>query len=412
MVAGIRTRKTSCNGSTIVIVLAALTCMFFPALLVILGRKFNWVDQLGLVLLCFASGILLNTASHAFDWMIVARLDELIKAQTQITEISIALAIPLLVMSINLRAAVAHAGVTAKAMLAAFAAILICSFGLSLAFNGHIEQLWQVAGLAVGAYTGGGPNMAAINSAIEGDQTVFVRMTSYDIMLSALFLLFVMSVAKPIFKHFLPRFDHNLARCDKHAEYFEHLGEESSASYAELTDLKNLTHLVRTFIVAAAIVGISLGLSTLLPESMQSSGTIILITTLGMTASFIPPIQRLKISFRLGMYFVLVFCFTMGSMTNLAVLADIDVALFSYIGMMLVSSLVVHALICKWLRVDVDTFLVTASAAIMSVPFIPVIVGSLRNQALLVPGFCAAIIGYVFGNYFGIAIAFSLKALL
>ena len=394
------------------ILLAVLLCLLFPAVLVLLGKTFRWVDQLGLVLLCFASGILLNTTAYALDWTTITTINGLIDAQTQLTEISIALAIPLLVMSINLKIAIEHAGLTAKAMLAAFASILVCTFALSLIFNGHIDALWQVAGLAVGAYTGGGPNMAAINAAIEGDQAVFVRMTSYDIMLSALFLLFVLSVAKPLFKRFLPAFEEQSKSGNAHVEHFEHLGEESSASYAELAHVKNLIPLLKTFLVAAVIVGLSLGLSSLLPESMQSSSTIILITTLGMAASFIPPVRRLKISFRLGMYLVFVFCFTMGSMTNLAILADIDVALFAYIGLMLICALLVHAAICRWLKVDVDTFLVTASAAIMSVPFIPVIVGALRNQALLVPGFCAAIIGYVLGNYFGIAVAFSLKALL
>lgn len=392
--------------------IAVLACLLFPALLVLLGTNVRWIDRIGLVLLCFASGILLNTTAHALDWSSITSLSGLIDAQTQLTEISIALAIPLLVMSINLKVAIEHAGLTTKAMLAAFASILVCTFALSLAFNGHIDALWQVAGLAAGAYTGGGPNMAAINAAIEGDQTVFVRMTSYDIMLSALFLLFVLSVAKPIFKRFLPAFEERQQGENTHAEHFEHLGEEGSASYAELAHITNLSALLKTLLVAAVIVGLSLGLSGLLPESMQSSSTIILITTLGMAASFIPPIQRLKISFRLGMYLVLVFCFTMGSMTNLATLANIDIALFSYIGLMLICALLLHAAICRWLKVDVDTFLVTASAAIMSVPFIPVIVGALRNQALLVPGFCAAIIGYVLGNYLGIAVAFSLKALL
>lgn len=394
------------------ITVAALTCLLFPAVLIALGKKIKLVDQLGLVLLCFASGILINSSANAFGWTAITNINGLIDMQTSITEISIALAIPLLVMSINLKVAIAHAGLTAKAMLAAFASILVCTFGLSFVFNGHIDQLWQVAGLAVGAYTGGGPNMAAINAAIEGDQTVFVRMTSYDIMLSALFLLFVLSVAKPIFRFFLPAFEHDADAGQSGAEHFEHLGEESAASYAELAHVSSVLPLIKTVVVAAIIVGLSLGISSLLPASMQSSGTIILITTLGMMASFVPAIQGLKISFRLGMYLVLVFCFTMGSMTNLAILAEIDVALFSYIGLMLIGALLVHAAICKWLKVDVDTFLVTASAAIMSVPFIPVIVGSLRNQALLVPGFCAAIIGYVLGNYFGIAVAFSLKALL
>jgi uncharacterized membrane protein len=394
------------------IAVITLASLLFPAFFIALGTRFSLIDKAGLVLLCFASGILLNTTANALGWASMFNSDDLISMQTQLTEISIALAIPLLVMSINLKLAVSRAGLTAKAMLAAFASILLCTFVLSLAFNGHIEKLWQVAGLAVGAYTGGGPNMAAINAAIEGDQTVFVRMTSYDIMLSALFLLFVLSIAKPIFRHVLPEFKKQEAKDDAHAQHFEHLGEESSRSYAELAKAHNLSALLKTFVFAALIVGLSLGTASLLPESMKSSGTIILITTFGMAASFIPAVQRLKISFRLGMYLVLVFCFTMGSMTNLAILADIDVALFSYIGLMLIAAMLVHALICKLLKVDVDTFLVTASAAIMSVPFIPVIVGALRNQALLVPGFCAAIIGYVLGNYFGIAVAIVLRSLL
>jgi len=391
-------------------------CISFPALLIALGCKLQIIDRIGLVLLCFASGIVINTASSAFGVAAFTgghSADFLIAIQTQITELTIALAIPLLVMSIHLKAAIAQAGKTAKSTFAAFASILLCTVVLSMGFNGHIEQLWQVAGLAVGAYTGGGPNMAAINAAIEGDQSIFVRMTSYDIMLSALFLLFVLSIAKPIFSRFLPAFDdtqHDIKTNDAH--HFSHLSEERAASYLQLAHLKNIGPLFGVLLIAAFIVGASVFISSLLPESMQSSSTIILITTLGMLASFVPQVRKLTLSFRLGMYLVLVFCFTMGSMTNLSILMSIDVALFSYIGLMLISALVLHALICRVIGVDVDTFLVTASAAIMSVPFIPVIVGALRNKALLIPGFCAAIAGYVLGNYFGIAISLALKSML
>jgi len=41
----------------------------------------------------------------------------------------------------------------------------------------------------------------------------------------------------------------------------------------------------------------------------------------------------------------------------------------------------------------------------MSVPFIPVIAGALKNRELLLPGFAAAILGYAAGNYIGVFVA-------
>jgi len=42
----------------------------------------------------------------------------------------------------------------------------------------------------------------------------------------------------------------------------------------------------------------------------------------------------------------------------------------------------------------------------MSVPFIPVIAGAIKNKEIIVPGFAAAILGYVVGNYLGVSVAF------
>ncbi|KZX75557.1 hypothetical protein A3715_14280 [Oleiphilus sp. HI0009] len=388
----------------------ALLCIVFPAIAITLGLRHALIDRAGLVLVCFASGILLNTLTGSITDVSPFVSNSLINIQTQITELTIALALPLLVFSIDLKSAFTQAGSSSKSMLMAFASIIICTFILSFIFQGHIEGLWQVAGLSVGAYTGGGPNMAAINAAIEGDKDIFVMMTSYDILLSAIYLLFVLSFAKPLFtKVLLPAAQDVL---NKSENKFAHLGEETSASYQVLGTLRGLKEGIITAVLSLLIIGLALGLASLLPSSMKSSGTIILITTLGMLASFIPQIRRLTVSFRVGMYLVLVFCFTMGSMTNLSVLADLNWALFSYIGLMLIGAMTIHAGLCRVFKIDVDTFLVTSSAAIMSVPFIPVIVGALRNQALLVPGFCAAITGYVLGNYLGIVVAISLKSIL
>lgn len=415
-------------NALLILIPLAFALFFVPALWIAQGLRFTWVDRIGLVLLCFASGVVLNSlAFFCFD-ISNTNASNALSTQTTITEISIALALPLLLFSVNLKQALAEAGLATKSMIFALFSVVTMSSALATFFEGEIANLWQVAGLAVSAYTGGGPNMAAVNAAIDGDHATFVTMTSYDIMLSALFLLFILSFGRTVFSGLLKLHhtkeantpfinankkteqDNNALEKTAADDAFTHMSNDTSQSYLQLTQSNALPSAVKAFFLACITVGLSALLSRFLPESTQSTGIIILITTLGVAASFVPAIQSLKVSFKLGMYLVLVFCFTMGSMTNISVLADLDWALFAYIGLMLTGALVMHALLCKAFNIDVDTFLVTISAAVMSVPFIPVIVASLRNPALLVPGFAAAIFGYAIGNYLGIAVALTMKA--
>jgi len=185
----------------------------------------------------------------------------------------------------------------------------------------------------------------------------------------------------------------------------EHMADESANAYKKLVDLKLLPQTFAALLCSGIVVGASLGIAALLPESMKSSGTIIAITSLGLAASFIPKVRALANSFQLGMYLILVFCFTMGTMTDTNILTNLDMSLASYITFILVGSLLLQAILCKITKVDTDTFLITSSAAIMSVPFIPVIAGALKNREIILPGFAAAIIGYAVGNYLGIIVA-------
>lgn len=382
----------------------------FPALLIIAAQRLPVLDKLGTVVLAFASGILLS----GLNLNQLLPEGQVLSIQTQITEVAIALAIPMLAFSMDMRSAIHLARPTLKAMVLALLSVLLMTVILSLLFDGRIENLWQVAGLSVGAYTGGGPNMAAINAAIEGDQSVFVMMTSYDILLSAMFLLFVMSLAKPVFGLFLKGFapvNDSLPHARSVAERFEHLNDESANVYKVLVKKESIKSVLLSFGFAVMALAFGLGLAALFPEGVSSVVTIIAITSAGVGLSFIPLVKRLKLSFHCGMYLVLVFCFTMGSMTDLNILASLNVELFLFIAGLLLGSLVLQAILCKLFKVDTDTFLISSTAAIMSVPFIPVVAGAIKNKALIVPGFAAAILGYILGNYLGIMVAYFVRYL-
>ena len=102
----------------------------------------------------------------------------------------------------------------------------------------------------------------------------------------------------------------------------------------------------------------------------------------------------------------------MGSLTDISMITNLNIDLFFYVGMLLTGSILLHACFCKLLKIDTDTFIITSSAAILSVPFIPAVAGALKNRAIIIPGFAAAILGYIVGNYLGIMMAYFMRWLL
>lgn len=398
------------------VIVAAIMYLFIPALLVFLCQKFQILDKIGVVVLSFGLGILLSASLDFSSWIDPQSLTGL---QTNLSEIAIALALPMLVFSIDVKHSLKMAGDTMKSMAVALVSVMLISFLGALLFSGQLNNIWQIAGMSVGAYTGGGPNMAAIKTAIDADQATFVTMTTYDILLSALYLIFVMTIAKPIFGLLLRPFqethdtqDGGAHESSDHHDKFSHLADETANSYKVLADVKTMPQTLQVLLISACCVGGAVGISALFPPSMSSAVTIIAITSLGLGASFIPYVRQLANSFQLGMYLILVFCFTMGTMTDTSIITNLNLDLFAYIGFILLGSLVLQAMICKLMNIDTDTFLITSSAAIMSVPFIPVIAGALKNREIIIPGFAAAILGYVIGNYLGIAVAYATRSML
>lgn len=380
-----------------------LAYLLIPALIVFACQKFSLLDKAGVVVLSFALGIAI---AAGLDLSLFFETDTITAVQKDVSEISIAIALPLLLFSINVKSALNLAGDTLKGMGLALLSVMVISIIGAVIFNDQVADVWQVAGMSVGAYTGGGPNMAAIKSAIDGKESIFVTMVTYDILFSAMYLIFVMTVGQKLFGLFLNKYQpKNNDETEIDYAGMEHMADETAHGYKKLLNVKLAPQTLASFLTSGVVVGLALFIASLVPETYKSTTTIVGITSLGLVASFIPQVRHLANSFQLGMYLILVFCFTMGTMTDTSIFTNIDLGLASYITFILVGSLIMQALLCKLFKVDTDTFLITSSAAIMSVPFIPVIAGALKNREILLPGFAAAIIGYAVGNYLGIFVA-------
>lgn len=124
-----------------------------------------------------------------------------------VSSAAVALALPLLLFSVNIGAWSRLAGKATLSMLLAFASVVIVVAGGYFLIRDVIPEAWQLGGMAVGLYTGGTPNLAAIRTAPAVDADVYIAIHTYDTVIGMFYLLFTMSLAKPLFRLFLPKFE-------------------------------------------------------------------------------------------------------------------------------------------------------------------------------------------------------------
>ena len=133
---------------------------------------------------------------------------------------------------------------------------------------------------------------------------------------------------------------------------------------------------------------------------------ILTLTTLSIALSFVRPIRELRYSYDMGMYLIYIFSLAIASMADFS---NLDIAGGLYqLGFMTFAvfvSLTIHAILCRIMRINADSMVITSVAFINSPPFVPMAVGAMNNRKVLITGLSAGVIGYALGNYFGVLMA-------
>ncbi|MDX1286452.1 MAG: DUF819 family protein, partial [Draconibacterium sp.] len=284
--------------------------------------------------------------------------------------------------------------------------VLVMIFAGYFMFRGSIEEIWKVSGLLVGVYTGGTPNMAAIKTALDVSQEIYILTHTYEMMLGAIYLVFIFSIGQRVFLMFLPPFkspetgDLKIGKLDL---------KEDLESYSGIFKKEIFRPLMGALGISLVILGVSYAISKLFSEEFSDAIVVILVTTLGIALSFVPKIKKIKKTFQLGMYFILIFCIAVSSMADISKLANISLNLFYYVGIAMFGSHILHAIIAKFFKVDADTVIISGSALICSPPFVPVVASALKNKEIILTGMIVGIAGYAVGNYLGVIVAYILK---
>ena len=328
--------------------------------------------------------------------------------QDVIMTLVIPLAIPLLLFSLDIKRWIKLARQALLSLVLAMISLLVVVFAGYFLFKGEIAEAWKITGMLVGIYTGGTPNLAAISTALDVSPNIFILTHTYDMMLGAVCLTFLMTVAQRVFNLFLPTF----RSTHKPLVNLPNVESEDMDDFSGMLTRKGIVQLARAFGLSVFIFALSGGLSLLVPKSAQMVTVILAITTLGLAFSTLKTVNRIQKTFQLGMYFIIVFSLVVASMGDLSSMFQIDfLHLFLFVALAVFGSMIIHVILSWIFKVDSDTTIITITALTYSPPFVPVVAGALKNKDILISGLTVGILGYAFGNYIGVAIAFLLKAL-
>jgi uncharacterized membrane protein len=380
--------------------------IFFPVLVIYLAQRYPIVKKIGVVVICYVVGLIVGNAFKLPE--------DFNQYQDGLNAATILLAIPLLLFSLDVKSWMKMAGKTFLSLALGLVSVIITIFIGFYLFKDMIPESWKIAGMLVGVYSGGTPNLAAIRMALDVDPDIYIVTHTYDLAVGALVLLFMITVAQRFFLTFMrPYKPLDKDKMTSVTEAYEEEYESYKGIFSKKVFLKLLLAIGMAGLIIAAGYGLSKLFTYIVPVkekgSIEMTIIILSITTLGIVASLFPAINRIKKSFHTGMYLILVFCVVVASMADIRSFSLESWPILVYIVIAVPGALLLHALLSKIFNVDVDNFMVISTGLSMSPPFVPVVAGALKNREIIIPGLVVGIIGYAIGNYLGVLVALILK---
>ena len=366
-----------------------------PAILIWISKRIKILNKVGVVVLSYLFGI-----AMALSGLLPENVLEL---QNILNTIVIPISIPLLLFSTDIKALKSLTGSFVKSLIFGLISIIISVISGYYLFMQNSPMGAKIAGLLTGVYTGGTPNLASIKTALNIDSSTYILVHSTDLLIGIFYLLFFLTIAQKILNNFLPKHSALAINKDQTAEHLEEI------DIVYIFSSKQRKESILAISVSVLVFGVGGGLSLLFPKEYGTTIAILSITTISILFSFYEPVNKIKQSFSIGMYLILVFSIIVSSMINFDAIGFETLNLLYYITWAMVATFILQVIFAKIFDIDSDITIITATALSMSPPFVPVVAGALNNKNIVFPGITIGIIGYVIGNYLGVFMAYILK---
>ena len=384
--------------NTTILIVAFCT---IPAGVLWLCRKFPFLGKIGPVLVLYLIGLIIGNIG-----LMPGQLPEV---QDIMSNATVPLAIPLMLFGCTFRREGTRSQILA--LVTGMASVVMAVIIGYLIFGGHIDEGAKVGGMLTGVYTGGTINLAALKTMLNVNDNTYILINSYDILVSFLYLTFLLTIGIRLFRRFLPHDKTSLTSKDEE-EIRKEIAKGEENPYKGIFTKEGMRQSGILLGVTILICAISGGIALVLPDGIFMTIFILMLTTLGIAASFIKKIHNMKYSYDIGMYFIYIFCIAVASMADLS---KLDLAgglnLLGYLFVAVFGSLLLQVIFAKIFKIDSDMMVIASVTLINSPPFVPLMAAAMKNRNVLVPGLIIVILGYAAGNYLGFLISELLKLL-
>ena len=372
------------------IILIAGFCLI-PSVVLMLCRKYGFLKKIGPVMILYALGIIIGNTGLMPEQMPAV--------QELLSNAMVPLAIPLMLFgcTFNMKGARSQILALVTGMISVATAVVIGYF----IFGRNLPEGAKIGGMLTGVYTGGTINLAALKTMLGVDDETYILINSYDILVSFLYLSFLLAIGIRLFRKFLPNTLGTFTDKDEAAIQKEMSKEDKKPVKGFFTRI-GLAYTAKLLGLTLLIVGISAGVALLLPSDMFMTIFILMLTTLGIACSFIKKVHNMKYSYDIGMYFIYIFCIVVASMADLSKLnLAAGMELLGYLLVAVFGSLLLQVIFAKIFKIDSDMMVIASVTYINSPPFVPMMAAAMKNKDVLIPGLTIGVIGYAVGNYLG-----------
>ena len=377
-----------------------------PLLVMLAAKKWPVIEKISPMVILYVIGLVVGNVG------IIGK--ESTYLFENISNAAVLTSIPLMLCSCDFRKWSAAAVI--KAFLTGLVSILavnIIGFFLfrsqALASGVSAEDFAKVTAAMTGIYTGGIPNFAPVAKAVDLPNNLFLLVSGYDLVVTAVYLLVIVFLGGKIVRWFFPKTEVSPTLTD---DTSTDSPTETASEESTKTLKQKILNRALGIIGAIAIVSLAVGLTYLIPVKNTTALVIIVITTLSILLSFWKPVRKLEGTFDTGLYFVYVFCLAVATMVNVHELEFSKyIYILYYIAFVIFGSLVLQILLARLFKISGGMVLTSSISLINSPPFVPMVAAVLHDKSVILPGIAIGLLGYAVGNYLGIGIFTLLAAL-
>lgn len=380
-------------------IIELLIILLLPAGILQLMKRVPFLSNVGAVALCYFSGLIISLLPVSYD-----------KGLSQmIASIIVAVAIPLILFSFDIRSirSLAKDMITGYGLQIA-AAVISASVAALIACRSGMAHASRLAGMAIGLYTGGTPNLIAIGSAlIPGGESaeVITAANTADFIVGGIYFFMILTVLRPVYRRFLgDRKQAAEAVCETIEELEVTAGYEYD--YRSIPkDRRSLLRLAAVILLAILCLAAGAALEMLINGNLDGSLYIMItVSVLGIAFSFVRPVRETKGIYQIGQYFVLVFSLGLSMSIDIGVLVGTIMQTLVFFASVQTGCVLIHFILCRLFGIDGGTAMITNTAGLYGPPFIAPVAEAYGDRQLIAPGIICGVTGLVIGNLLGIGI--------